>query len=104
MMERLLPAPLRWVGMRFAPRILMTELLEPDELARVGFSPLAGHRVIKSVLSAILSVSHRAGEHDLFAARVAHLVLQGMVDVDRGGQVQFGVAFTRLGLRAKPFT
>ena len=41
---------------------------------------------------------------DHFIARLARLVLQGMVDVDRGGQVEFGVAFSRLGLRDKTFT
>ena len=104
MMERLLPAPLRWIGFRFAPRILMTELLQPDESARVGVAPITGHTVIKTVLAGILRVGQEAGEHDLFAARIARLVLQGMVDVDRGGQVEFGVAFSRLGLRSAPFT
>ena len=104
MMESLLPPPLRWLGFRFAPRIFMTELLRPDELARVGFTPLGGHQQIKSVLHFILGVGQWAGEHDLFAARIAKLMLQGMVDVDRGGHVQFGVAFSRLGLRAAPFT
>ncbi len=104
MMQRLLPPPLRWMGLRFAPRILMTELLQPDELARVGFTPLTGHATLKRVLHAILRAGQRAGEDDLFAARVARLVLQGMVDYDRGGEVEFGVAFSRLGLRGAPFT
>jgi hypothetical protein len=104
MMERLLPPPLRWIGFRFAPRILMSELMRPDELARVGVRPLAGHRVIRAALHTMLRVGQSVGEHDLFAARVARLLLQGMVDVDRGGQVEFGVAFTRLGLRSAPFT
>lgn len=104
MMERLLPTPLRWIGFRFAPRIVMSELLQPDEMARVGVTPLAGHRMIKAVLASILRIGQRAGEHDLFAARIAHLILQGMVDVDRGGEVEFGVAFSRLGLRSAPFT
>jgi len=104
MMEHLLPPPLRWMGLRFAPRIVMTELLQPDELARIGFTPLTGHATLKRVLHAILRAGQRAGEDDLFAARVARLVLQGMVDYDRGGQVEFGVAFSRLGLRGAPFT
>ena len=82
----------------------MTELLQPDELARIGLTPLTGHATLKRVLHAILRAGQRAGEDDLFAARVARLVLQGMVDYDRGGQVEFGVAFSRLGLRGAPFT
>ena len=54
MMERLLPRPLRWIGLRFAPRILMTELLQPDELARVGVTPIVGHSMVKAVLTSIL--------------------------------------------------
>jgi ER-bound oxygenase mpaB/B'/Rubber oxygenase, catalytic domain len=104
MMEGLLPRPLRWIGLRFAPRILMTELMQPDELARVGVSPLVGHSMVKAVLTSILRIGQRAGEHDLFAARIARFLLQGMVDVDRGGEVEFGIAFSRLGLRSAPFT
>jgi hypothetical protein len=104
MMERLLTPALRLIGFRFAPRILMSELMRPDELARVDVKPLAGHRVLQAVLHAILRLGRSVGEHDVFAARVARLLLQGMVDVDRGGQVQFGVAFTRLGLKSAPFT
>jgi hypothetical protein len=73
-------------------------------LARVGLTPLAGHATLKRVLHAILWAGQRAGEDDLFAARIARLVLQGMVDCDRGGQVEFGVAFSRIGLRSAPFT
>lgn len=104
MMDNLLPAPLRWIGFRYAPRIVMTELMSPDELARVGITPLFGHSVIKGVFHAILRVSQRVGEHETFAAEIAKLVLQGMVDTDRGGEVEFGVAFSRLGLRGPSFT
>jgi hypothetical protein len=103
MMESLLPRPLQWIGLRFAPRIVMTELLQPVELARIGFTPLTGHAAIKFALSLLLRVGQRAGEHDRFATRIARLVLQGLVDRDRGGEVEFGVAFSRLGLRSSPF-
>ena len=104
MMQGLLPRPLRLLGFRAAPRIVMTELLQPDELARVGFKPLFGHPVIKAVFQMILRVTQSEGEHHLFAAKIAELVLQGMVDTDRGREVEFGVAFTRLGLRGASFT
>ena len=104
MIRSLLPPPLRWIGFGYAPRILITELLSPEELARVGCAPLAGHRFIKAALALCLRGSEEVGSHEVFAARVARLVLQGMVDADRGGRVEFGVAFSRLGLRAAPFT
>ena len=103
MMTQMLPQPLRSLGLRFAPRILMTDLLQPDEQARVGLTPLVGHGAIKAILHLVLRVGRRA-EHNHFGTCVARLILQGMVDVDRGGRVEFGVAFSRLGLRAAPFT
>ena len=103
MMEGLLPRPLRWLGLGFAPRILMTELLQPVELARIGFTPLTGHAAIKFALGVLLRVSQQVGEHDHLATGTARLVLQGLVDRNRGGEVEFGVAFSRLGLRSSPF-
>ena len=103
MMETMLPAPLRAVGFRYAPPIVMTELMAPAELERVGLKPIAGHGVIKAIFSAILRISQKA-EHKLFAANLGRLVLQGMVDTDRGSEVEFGVAFSRLGLRSSTFT
>jgi hypothetical protein len=103
MMKHMLPEPLRSLGLKLAPRILMTDLLQPDEQARVGLKPLVGHGAIKAILHFVLRVG-KGAEHNHFAACVARLILQGMVDVDRGGRVEFGVAFTRLGLRAHPFT
>jgi len=103
MMETMLPASLRAIGFRYAPRIVMTELMAPDELARVGLAPLTGHSLIKAIFAAILRVSQRA-EHTRFAANIGRLVLQGMVDTDRGQEVEFGVAFSRLGLRSSTFT
>jgi hypothetical protein len=103
MMEGLLPPPLRRVGLRHAPRICMTELMTPEELARVGLTPLPGHALLKTLLTAFLWLGQEAGEHDRFAARLARLLLQGMVDVDRRGEVSFSVPLSRLGLRGSAF-
>src|SRR5690606_23461465 len=48
MMESLLPRTVRLLGGRYAPRICLTELLAPDELSRVGYRPLPGHRVLRA--------------------------------------------------------
>ena len=43
MMTAMIWWPLRLIGLGWAPRIAMTELLTPEELARVGVTPLVGH-------------------------------------------------------------
>ena len=101
MMEGLLPQPLRQLGLRYAPRICMTELLTPAELARVGLRPFPGHRPLKFLLTGIFWLTTR--RHEPFASRLARLLLQGMVDVDRRGQVEFSIPFTRLDARGSAF-
>jgi hypothetical protein len=103
MMRGLLPPLARMLGLGLAPRLCMTELMTPQELARVGVSPLPGHHLLKSVLTVVLRVGQWAGERDAFVAKLAHLVLQGMVAVDRRGEVEFSVPFSRLDLRGPDF-
>jgi hypothetical protein len=105
MMERLLPRPLRWIGLRFAPRILMTELLQPDELARVGVTPIVGHSMVKAVLTAILRIgqtSRRAAICSPHESPGSSCKAWSMSIAAE--QVEFGIAFSRLGLRSQPFT
>ena len=103
MMEGLLPRPLRLLGLGYAPRICMTELLTPEELARVGLRPMVGHRLIKAFLRAVLKVSQRTEEHTPLAASLAHVLLQGMVDADRRGEVSFAIPLNRFQLRGSSF-
>jgi hypothetical protein len=103
MMESMLPRFLRLLGFGWAPRILMTELLKPEELARVGFAPLPGHAFLKACLTGGLWLGQLFEEREPFAARLARLLLQGMVDVDRHGRVSFSVPFTRLDLHGPAF-
>jgi len=103
MMTGLIPWPLRLLGLGFAPRIAMTELLTPEELARVGLTRLAGHAIIKAVLSLVLRAGQDAGEHSSLAVRLSRLLLQGMVDVDRRGEVPFSIPVTQLDLRSAAF-
>jgi hypothetical protein len=103
MMRGLLPPLARLAGLGLAPRLCMTELMTAEELARVGFSPLPGHRLLKTVLTMVLRAGQWAGERDALVAKLAHLVLQGMVAVDRRGEVEFSVPFSRLDLRGPDF-
>ncbi len=103
MMRHLLPWPTRLIGLGLAPRLCMTELLSPDEMARVGVTPLPGHRHLRTVLHAVLGLGQWAGTHTTFAGRLAHAMLQGMVDVDRRGEVEFSIPFSRLDLQGPAF-
>ncbi len=103
MMRALLPPVTRWFGLGVAPYLCMTELMSRDELARVGCTPLLGHRVLKAGLTVVLRVGQWSGHHDAFIAHVAHLLLQGMADVDRRGDVAFSIPFSRLDLRGPAF-
>ena len=103
MMKGLIPWIPRLLGVGYAPRICMTELMTPEELARVGVKPLMAHKLLRLFLSAVLRLGQDVGEHTHFAARLARLLLQGMVEVDRRGQVSFSVPFTRLDVRGPAF-
>jgi hypothetical protein len=103
MMRGLLPPVARACGLGLAPRLCMTELLDHDALSRVGFTPLPGHRLLKAVLMLVLRAGQWAGERDEFVAKLAHLVLQGMVAVDRRGEVEFSIPFSRLDLHGPAF-
>jgi hypothetical protein len=103
MMRSMIPWYLRLVGLGFTPRIALTELLSPEELARVGMAPLPGHAAIKALTGAVLRLGREVGEHTSFAARLSRLVLQGMVDVDRRGEVAFSIPVSQEDLRSAAF-
>ena len=103
MMTAMIWWPLRVIGVGWAPRIAMTELLAPEELARVGVSPLVGHTLIKAVLATILRFGRDVGVHTSFAARLSRLLLQGMVDLDRRGEVPFSIPMSQEDLRSAAF-
>ena len=95
----------RLLGLGYAPRICMTELMTPRGAgARRSHSRLIGAPASQGCFSApMLRLGQRAGEHTHSSARLARLLLQGMVDVDRRGEVAFSVPFTRLDLRGPAF-
>lgn len=100
LMENLIPQRLRWLGLRWAPRIAMTEILTPEEMARVGYRPQAGHRVIRTFLHLVLRLTQGIEEAP-FSIRLATLIFQGMIDHSRGGVVEFTIPVTLAGLRSK---
>ncbi|MEO5818900.1 MAG: oxygenase MpaB family protein [Vicinamibacteraceae bacterium] len=103
MMTAMIWWPLRLIGLGFAPRIAMAELLTPEELARVGVRPLIGHNVVKAALALVLRLGRDVGVHTSFAARLSRLILQGMVDLDRHGEVAFSIPMSQTDLRSAAF-
>jgi hypothetical protein len=103
MMTAMIWWPLRLIGFGWAPRIAMTELLTPEELARVGVTPLVGHGALEAGLALVLRLGRDVGVHTSFAARLSRLVLQGMVDLDRRGEVPFSIPMSQEDLRSAAF-
>jgi hypothetical protein len=99
MMKDLIPKWLRWFGFGAAPRIAMTELLKPEELAKVGLAPLFGHQVVKGLLNLVLHLVQGFEDVVPFSSRLAALLFQDMIDRDREGQVEFKIPVTVWGLR-----
>ena len=103
MMKKMIGLPLALLGMRFAPKIWMAEMLTVEEMALVGVERLFGHDIIRALLVRVLAVSRSFTHHWVFAT-LAREILQSMVDVDRGGEATFSIPFSRLGLQGKDFT
>jgi uncharacterized protein (DUF2236 family) len=100
MMKSLIPKPLRLVGFGFAPSIAMAELMTPQEMARVGVRPIAGHPVIRAVFNLGLRLAQ--GVEDLpFSSRLASLIFQDMIDTSRAGEVTFCIPTTMSTLRGR---
>jgi len=103
MMRSMIPWWLRILGLGFAPSIFMTEVMTGEELARVGVTPIVGHRAIKAFLSRVVRLGQDFGEDTRFESRLARRLLQGMVDFDRRGEVPFSIPFSRYDLRGAGF-
>lgn len=91
MMRDLIPKPLRFLGLGDAPQIAMQELLGEEGMLRVGIQPFAdlGHH--RKVFDDLVHLIEKlAGEiHHHFIGNIGLLVFQKMINVSRGGEVQF---------------
>ena len=99
----MLPWPARLFGLGYAPRISMTDLLTAEELDRVGFRPMVGHRLMRMFLRMLLRLGQQTEEHAPFTSGFARILLQGMVDADRRGEVSFAIPLSRLQVRGSSF-
>ncbi len=101
MMKSLIPKLLRFFGFGAAPAIAMAELMTPQELARVGMRPIAGHRVIRAVFHLALRLVQGAEEALPFSSRLASVIFQDMIDTSRRGEVTFCIPTTLFALRGR---
>jgi hypothetical protein len=59
MLQGLLPARWRAVGLGIVPRIYMQDLIGREGCARVGIEPVAGHALLRAVLLGLVRVNQR---------------------------------------------
>lgn len=86
MLEDLIPGPLKLLGFKKLPRVLMHELLGDEGMARVGLRPVIGHRLTKSsfewALHLVQGSMDDAPSH--LGERLGRLVFQEMINKSRG--------------------
>ncbi|MEM9300653.1 MAG: oxygenase MpaB family protein [Pseudomonadota bacterium] len=102
MMENMIPHTLRILGFGRAPRVLMTELLTPEAMARVEIEPAStgglGDRLLH--LGLMLAQDFSKETPHLVDILARH-VFQGMIDAARGGQVAFVIPDSLEALRGE---
>jgi hypothetical protein len=98
MMRDLIPKPLRLV-LGLAPRLSMSELMTPVEMARVGVQPVVGHGLLRGVFGLVLRLAQGFLDVVPFSTRLAALIFQGMIDTSRSGEVTFCIPVNRITLR-----
>jgi hypothetical protein len=99
MMRDLIPRPLRLV-LGLTPRLSMSELMTPVEMARVGVQPVAGHGVLRAVFGLVLRVAQGLLDVVPFSTRLATLIFQEMIDTSRDGVVEFCIPVNLMTLRS----
>lgn len=105
MMVRMVPRGLRLLGFGVVPQLAMTELLSPEDQARVGFTPVTGHPVVKAAMTAALFVLHGLWRFmpPNFLLMASDLINKEMIKVGRGGEVEFTIPTTLADLRGTGF-
>jgi hypothetical protein len=99
MMRDLIPRPLRLV-LGLAPRLSMSELMTPVEMARVGVQPVAGHGLLRAIFGLVMRVAQGLLDVVPFSTRLATLIFQEMIDTSRDGVVEFCIPVNLMTLRS----
>ncbi len=102
MMVDMLPKPLKLVGFDIAPRVLMSQLLTPEEMARVAIEPVAHGGLAERLLDLGLRFAQGFARHEPHLVDVlARHVFQGMIDHARSGAVTFVIPDSLEALRGE---
>ena len=100
MMEEMIPRRLGRLGLDKAPRIIMTELLDADALARIQVAPATGGRLMEELLRGGLRIGEMVAHHaPTLVEVVARHIFQEMIDKARGGEVAFVIPDSLESLR-----
>jgi hypothetical protein len=91
MLEDLLPRPLRWLGLKKAPRIYTWELIGPEGCRRVGIRRVWGHSILKWLLKKTVPLGQRLiDEHpEHQTEKFARFIFEIMLHRAWGGEVTF---------------
>jgi mpaB/rubber oxygenase-like protein len=101
MVKSLVPWWARLLGLGVLPRLLMTELLGDEGMRRVDIRPVSGHRFLGASFSRLLRVFQDISDHcpRHLGEQLGRLVFQDMIDVSRGGEVNFLVPDSLAAMR-----
>lgn len=100
MMEEMVPRHLRHLGLDRAPRIVMTELLDAQALARIQIAPATGGRLQEELIKVGLRFGEFVASHAPTLVEVlARHIFQEMIDKARGGEVAFAIPDSLSSLR-----
>lgn len=89
MLVRLIPKGLRLLGLGVIPRLVMTELLSPEELARVNVTPTFGHQLLRPVVTRALRFLNGSELPRSLADEFGALIFRKMILFGRDGEVTF---------------
>jgi hypothetical protein len=100
MLRTMIPFPLRLVGFGVLPTIAMVDLMGADACARIGITPVPGHRILRWALVGVhrlfTPLEQAGGDHH----RIARIIFQDMIGRSLGGEVTFTVPDSIDAMRA----
>lgn len=102
MMHHLVPKPLRRLGFDHAPQVVMTQLLGPEALARVGMEADTDHARLEKLISLALKATQWTLDRaPTLTELLARTIFQDMIKHSRGGEVTFVIPDSLAALRGR---
>jgi hypothetical protein len=103
MMRQLMPAWLKWVGLRPAPKIYLLRMIGKEGAARVGIHGNAGSLLLQWVVLDFPAFLHRLLKLGVLErglhVQLSRLFFKGLIEAGRGGPVTFKVPTSLEDLR-----